>query len=103
MFKVFGEHYYLDLEVIEEYTKIAPNVSATGETENHIHIVKYETIKFLIESPVRNLYGSPSLSVSSFLNRNGAFFIFIKPLLYLSFKQILGMQYLIFKYSKMLF
>jgi hypothetical protein len=48
MFKVFGEHYYLDLEVIEEYTKIAPNVSATGETENHIHIVKYETIKFLI-------------------------------------------------------
>jgi hypothetical protein len=50
MFKVFGEHYYLDLDVIEEYTKIVPDMVATGETENHIHIVKYETIKFLIET-----------------------------------------------------
>ena len=41
MFKVFGEHYYLDLDVIEEYTKIVPDMVATGETENHIHIVKY--------------------------------------------------------------
>ncbi len=50
MFKVFGEHYYLDLDIIEEYTKIVPDMGATGETENHIHIVKYETIKYLIET-----------------------------------------------------
>jgi hypothetical protein len=50
MFKVFGDHYYLDLDVIEEYTKIVPDMTTTGETENHIHIVKYETIKYLIET-----------------------------------------------------
>ena len=50
MFKIFGDHYYLDLDVIEDYTKIIPDPTTSGETENHIHIVKYETIKFLIET-----------------------------------------------------
>lgn len=50
MFKIFGDHYYLDLDIIEDYTKIIPDVTSSGETENHIHIVKYETIKFLIET-----------------------------------------------------
>jgi hypothetical protein len=49
MFKVFGDHYYIDLDVIEDYTKIVHNEGTTGETENHIHIVKYETIKYLLE------------------------------------------------------
>jgi hypothetical protein len=50
MFKVFGEHYYLDLDVIEDYTKIVNDVGTSGESENHIHIVKYETIKYMIET-----------------------------------------------------
>jgi hypothetical protein len=50
MFKIFGDHYYVDLDIIEEYTKITQDVGSSGETENHIHIVKYETIKFLLET-----------------------------------------------------
>jgi hypothetical protein len=49
MFKLFGEHYYLDLDKIEECTKITPSDDVSGETENQIHLVKYETIKFLLE------------------------------------------------------
>lgn len=49
MFKIFGEHYYLDLDKVEEHTKITVSEDVSGETENQIHVVKYETIKFLLE------------------------------------------------------
>lgn len=50
MFKVFGEHYYIDLDAMENCTKIINNEELTGDTGSHIHIVKYETIKYLIET-----------------------------------------------------
>jgi hypothetical protein len=49
MFKIFGEHYYVDLDAIESYTKIDYNPTSTGETENQLNVVKYETVKFLME------------------------------------------------------
>jgi|TARA_R110000868_G_scaffold72567_1_gene211344 hypothetical protein len=49
MFKIFDEHYYIDLDSIEECTKIKSNDELSGDTENQIHVVKYETIKFLME------------------------------------------------------
>ena len=44
MFKIFDEHYYIDLDSIEECTKIKSNDELSGDTENQIHVVKYETI-----------------------------------------------------------
>ena len=49
MFKIFDEHYYIDLDSIEECTRIRSNDELSGDTENQIHVVKYETIKFLLE------------------------------------------------------
>jgi hypothetical protein len=49
MLKILGEHYYLDLEKIEEFTNVAPSESFTGVSENHISVVKYDIIKLLIE------------------------------------------------------
>jgi len=46
MFKILGEHYYIDLDAIEDYTTIDP---VSGETDNQIHLVKYETVKFMLE------------------------------------------------------
>ena len=47
MLKILGEHYFLDLDKIEEYINVNPPVSATSET--HISVVKYEMVKTLIE------------------------------------------------------
>jgi hypothetical protein len=49
MLKILGEHYYLDLEKIEEFTNVTPSESFTGVSENHISVVKYDIIKLLIE------------------------------------------------------
>ena len=50
MLKILGDHYYLDLDAIDEYIQIKDNKSSSGETEgNHISIVKYETIKLMLE------------------------------------------------------
>lgn len=46
MFKILGEHYYIDLDQIEKYTSIDPT---SGDTENQIHLVKYESVKFMLE------------------------------------------------------
>lgn len=46
MLKILGEHYYLDLDQIENYVSIP---SETGATENHISVMKYEMVKFMIE------------------------------------------------------
>jgi hypothetical protein len=51
MIKVLGENYYLDLDKIDEYVQIKlkkPVIS--GDTEGaSISIIKYETIKLMLE------------------------------------------------------
>jgi len=51
MLKILGEYYYLDLDKIDEYIQIKTETPSSGETENntHISIVKYDTIKLMIE------------------------------------------------------
>jgi hypothetical protein len=51
MLKVLGEHYYLDLDKIDDYVQIKETKGITsGETENTaISIIKYETIKLMLE------------------------------------------------------
>jgi len=49
MIKILGEHYYLDLDKIEEFTNATPPEDFTGSTENHISVVKYDMVKILIE------------------------------------------------------
>lgn len=51
MLKVLGENYYLDLDKIDDYVQIKGNeVITTGITESaHISIIKYETIKLMME------------------------------------------------------
>lgn len=48
MLKILGEHYFLDLDKIEEYINITPPTSATNET--HISVVKYEMVKMLADT-----------------------------------------------------
>jgi len=48
MLKILGEHYYLDLDAIEDYINITPPTSAVSET--HISVVKYEMVKILTET-----------------------------------------------------
>ena len=48
MLKILGEHYYLDLDAIEDYINITPPASAVSET--HISVVKYEMVKILTET-----------------------------------------------------
>lgn len=49
MIKVLGEHYFLDLEAIEDYIVIQQNSASTENTENTISVTKYEMIKMLME------------------------------------------------------
>jgi hypothetical protein len=46
MIKVLGEHYFLDLDAIEEYVEV---VSISGQTDNTISVTKYEMVKMLME------------------------------------------------------
>ena len=49
MFKIMNEHYFLDLDEIDNFIQIKSSPT-TGETgDNHISIVKYETIKLMLE------------------------------------------------------
>jgi len=50
MLKILNEHYYLDLDKIEEYINIEPPVDFTGSGETHISVVKYEMVKVLIDT-----------------------------------------------------
>ena len=44
MFQIFNENYYIDLDQLENYTQF------TGESgETNIHLVKYETVKTMID------------------------------------------------------
>lgn len=50
MLKILGEHYYVDLDRIDEYLQIKPTTPLTGETDsNHISIIKYETVKLMLD------------------------------------------------------
>jgi hypothetical protein len=53
MFSVFGEEYFIDIDAIESYIQIPKkeDLTMSGETDDHstISIVKYETIKLMIE------------------------------------------------------
>lgn len=50
MQKLLGEHYYIDLDEIEEYldmTIVENNTS--GETETKINLIKFELVKLLLD------------------------------------------------------
>jgi hypothetical protein len=51
MFKIMNEHYYLDLDEIDEYIqyKVDENISGLTTSDYHISVVKYETIKLMLE------------------------------------------------------
>jgi hypothetical protein len=49
MLKILGEHYYLDLDKIEEFTNVPPPEDFSGISENHISVVKYDMVKMLVE------------------------------------------------------
>ena len=46
MFKIFNDIYYVDIDEIEKYINIT---SKTGGTEIHINVIKYETVKIMLE------------------------------------------------------
>ena len=46
MFKIFNDNYYVDIDEIEKYINIT---SQTGGTELHINVIKYETVKIMLE------------------------------------------------------
>ena len=46
MFKIMNEHYFLDLDRIDDYIQYKSDIPSTGGTmEYSISVVKYETIK----------------------------------------------------------
>jgi hypothetical protein len=58
MFKIWNEYYYLDLDALEEYVQIKPEVKEIEEIEEgvelkdpetQVHLVKYDTCKLLME------------------------------------------------------
>jgi hypothetical protein len=46
MLKILNDHYYVDLDRLEQYVNI-PQLS--GDSENHISVVKYDMIKIMME------------------------------------------------------
>ena len=50
MLKIMGEHYFIDLDAIEKYVDMTvQNVDTTGKTETVINIIKYETVKLMLD------------------------------------------------------
>jgi hypothetical protein len=50
MLKIIGEHYFIDLDAIEKYVDMTvPNTELTGKTETAINIIKYETVKLMLD------------------------------------------------------
>lgn len=53
MLKILGEHYYLDLDKIDEYIQVKshpePQTEVIEEPGTQINIAKYETIKLMLE------------------------------------------------------
>ena len=49
MLKIMNEHYFLDIDEIDKYIQYPSKDAITGSGENHISIVKYETVKLMLE------------------------------------------------------
>jgi hypothetical protein len=49
MFKIMNEHYFLDLDEIDNYIQYKTAENTSGNGEYHISVVKYETIKLMLE------------------------------------------------------
>lgn len=50
MFKIMNEHYFLDLDKIDDYIQYKSDTPVSGGTmEYSISVVKYETIKLMLE------------------------------------------------------
>ena len=52
MQKFLGEHYYIDLDKVEEYLDISDlsDQSSSGNTEMKVNIIKFEMVKMLLET-----------------------------------------------------
>lgn len=52
MQKLLGEHYYIDLDKIEEYLDISElnNEPISGNTEMKVNIIKFEMVKMLLDT-----------------------------------------------------
>jgi hypothetical protein len=67
MLKILGENYYIDIDKLDEYVNI-PNMS--GGVDNHISVVKFETIKAMIDviltenEPVDETLGNKSTEIT---------------------------------------
>lgn len=48
MLKILNEHYYIDLNLVNDMVTYDSS-STSGETEQHISVVKYELIKIMID------------------------------------------------------
>ncbi len=48
MLRILGEYYYIDLNKIQEDVNFNTEV-VSGETEQHISVVKYDMIKIMID------------------------------------------------------
>jgi hypothetical protein len=51
MLKILGDHYYVDLDVVEKYvdmTEVLP-IEPTGSTDTKINIIKYELVKLMLD------------------------------------------------------
>jgi hypothetical protein len=48
MLEVIGERYYIDLDVMEKMVDLPPD-ETDGSTVRHVSLVKFETIKLMIE------------------------------------------------------
>ena len=46
MLKILNDHYYVDLDRLEQYVNIP---QPSGDSENHISVVKYDIIKVMME------------------------------------------------------
>ena len=49
MILLMGENYYFDLDVINDYINIESKQVVTGDTDQHISVVKYEMVKMMME------------------------------------------------------
>ncbi len=49
MIQLMGENYYFDLDVINDYINIESKQVITGDTDQHISVVKYEMAKMMME------------------------------------------------------
>jgi hypothetical protein len=50
MLKIMNEHYFFDLDEIDSYIQYKTDDTVSGSTgEYHISVVKYETIKLMLE------------------------------------------------------